>query len=380
MELIDRNFCVLSGNKNLEDLPGLKKFPFFMGCVTHESKYDKFVEMKWGIEYKTGLIQLKKLIPLDVLYENSHGSGSIGNIWTEHHKSFAKFIHSISPHSVLEVGGAHGILSIEHDKISKIPWTIIEPDPHPAKDCKAIFIKGFFDNEFQTDSFVDTLVHSHVFEHIYYPNDFMSYISSFLKQDQNLVFSIPNLEVMLRKKYTNAINFEHTVFLTEPYIEFLLAKNHFRVLKKEYFLSDHSIFYACVKDENIKPFKLREDLYEKNKAIYMEYINFYNNLILSLNKKIESYAKSHSIYLFGAHIFSQHLIINGLNTKDIKYILDNDKEKQNKRLYGTNIKVASPKSLQKDKFPIVILKAGVYNNEIKNQILNDINKDTIFWE
>jgi hypothetical protein len=67
MELIDRNFCVLSGNKNLEDLPGLEKFPFFMGCVSHESKYDKFVEMKWGIDHKTGLIQLKKLIPLDVL-------------------------------------------------------------------------------------------------------------------------------------------------------------------------------------------------------------------------------------------------------------------------------------------------------------------------
>ena len=31
------------------------------------------------------------------------------------------------------------------------------------------------------------------------------------------------------------IFFEHTIFLTESYIEYLLSKYHFRVIKKEYF-------------------------------------------------------------------------------------------------------------------------------------------------
>ena len=48
---------------------------------------------------------------------------------------------------------------------------------------------------------------------------------------------------------------------------------------------------------------------------------------------------------FGAHIFSQYLIMLGLSTKNIKYILDNNKDKQNKRLYGTDLIVKSPKSL-----------------------------------
>ena len=74
------------------------------------------------------------------------------------------------------------------------------------------------------------------------------------------------------------------------------------------------------------------------------------------------------------------LIAHGLKTKKIKNILDNDARKQNKRLYGTNLFVKSPLMLKNEKEPIVILKAGIYNAEIKKQILTDINSKTIFIE
>ena len=380
MELIDRNFCVISGNKNLEKLPSTPAFPYFMGCVEQKEEEDIFVEMNWGIDKETGLIQLTKLIPLDILYKNSHGSGSIGKIWESHHIAFASFIGTFSPNFVLEVGGAHGILAMEYEKINKIPWTIIEPNPHPIINCNATFIKGFFDENFVMDNCVDTLVHSHVFEHIYYPNDFISHISKFLKEGQNLIFSIPNLEVMLKKKFTNCLNFEHTVFLTEPYIDYLLAKHNFEIIKKEYFLEDHSIFYMCKKNTTIIECNLPKNLYDYNKNIYINYISYYYDLINELNKKIDIYSKKHSIFLFGAHIFSQFLIVCGLKTDNIKFILDNDEDKQNKRLYGSDMHVKSPKILKKFDKPIVILKAGVYNNEIKNQVLSKINNDVIFWE
>ena len=51
-----------------------------------------------------------------------------------------------------------------------------------------------------------------------------------------------------------------------------------------------------------------------------------------------------------------------------------------KRLYGTNIIVHSPEILRNEKTPVLILKAGIYNNEIKNQIKQHINPNTIFWE
>ena len=89
---------------------------------------------------------------------------------------------------------------------------------------------------------------------------------------------------------------------------------------------------------------------------------------------------AHPLYLFGAHVFAQHLIVMGLNTEKIVCLLDNDRNKQGRRLYGTKLKVASPRILAEVKDPIVILKAGVYNDEIKKDIVDNINKSTIFLE
>ena len=49
------------------------------------------------------------------------------------------------------------------------------------------------------------------------------------------------------------------------------------------------------------------------------------------------------------------------------------KNKHGKRLYGTNLKVFSPSLLKKEIDPVLILKAGVYNDEIKNDIVKNYN-------
>jgi hypothetical protein len=193
------------------------------------------------------------------------------------------------------------------------------------------------------------------------------------------LFSLPNLEEMLRKKYTNVINFEHTIFLTEPYIEYLLSKYHFRIIKREYFKEDHSIFYACIRDNKVQQLEFPKGLFKHNKKIFLEYVNYHHQLIDDLNFKIKKLQKDQKLYLFGAHVFSQYLINFGLNVNRLECIIDNDFNKQGKRLYGTELKVFSPKILSNNVYdPVVILKAGVYNEEIKKDILENINSKTIF--
>ncbi|MFH5191288.1 SAM-dependent methyltransferase, partial [Campylobacter jejuni] len=80
-------------------------------------------------------------------------------------------------------------------------------------------------------------------------------------------------------------------------------------------------------------------------------------------------------YLFGAHLFGQYLIFQGLNTEKIINILDNNPSKQEKRLYGTKFIVKSPKILKDQDNSLVILNAGVYNDEIEKDILENINKN-----
>jgi len=193
-----------------------------------------------------------------------------------------------------------------------------------------------------------------------------------------MLFSRPNVEEMLKRKYTNVINFEHTIFLTQPYIEYLLSKYHFRIIKKEYFNEDHSIFYACIRDSKVQSSDLPKGLFEYNKKLFLEYVNYHHQLIDELYSKIKTLRKNQKLYLFGAHVFSQYLISYGLNVKRIDCIIDNDFNKQGKRLYGTDFKVFSPKILSNDNDPVVILKAGVYNQEVKKDILENINSNTFF--
>jgi hypothetical protein len=351
-----------------------------MGCVDKNSdkQKDLLSDMSWGISKGTGCIQLTRLIPLDILYQSQH-AGAVGNVWINHHKEFAKFVLKQKPTSVLEIGGAHGILSKEYSCLDKIKWTILEPNPAPVDGVEAEFINGFFDSSFSFNQPIDTIIHSHVFEHIYYPDEFVSNMRNILTNGQMAIFSVPNMEVMLQNKYTNCIDFEHTVFLTEPYIEHLMSKHGFILEQKEYYLEDHSIFYAYVKHSDAPLVKLPKNIYKYNEKIFLDYLDYYHNqLVPELNQKIKE-AEGQPIFLFGAHGFSQYLIEFGLSIGSVICLLDNDKNKQKQRLYGTNLEVESPSILKEFKRPIVILKAGAYDEEIKSDIIKNINPDVIFW-
>jgi hypothetical protein len=206
-------------------------------------------------------------------------------------------------------------------------------------------------------------------------------INRILKKGKLHFFSIPRLEVMLEHKYTGCLHFEHTVFLTEQFINYILVVNGFSILEKYYFLDNHSIFYACKKIDPIDTSTANKFLpneYQKNKKLYNEQVKFHLDMINEIHIKMNNY--NGEIYLFGGHIFAQYLIAFGLDESKIKCILDNDSNKWGKRLYGTSLIVKSPKILKNIDSATIILRAEPYNQEIKNDIINNINKKIIFWE
>jgi len=379
LDMVQRDFCVFSYKRDLEHLYTSRTFPVFMGCVDHAQEADACAEMSWWISRSTGSLQLNPLIPIKVLYSQSHGAGSVGSLWGRHHSEFAKFVCEHDPGRVLEIGGGHGILAQNCLQLSPdVRWTIVEPNPTLPPDSKVRVIRQLFDEQFIIDGEVDTVVHSHLLEHIYEPLEFMAQVSRSLRQGKKHLFSFPNLQIMLERKYNNCINFEHTVFLTEPFIEYILQCNGFMVKEKRYFLDDHSIFYATIRDDTVTSIARLPNEYEHNREIYMDYIQSHIDLIKGLNNKMLN--QCGDIYLFGGHIFAQYLLGFGLDELRIQCILDNDPYKQGRRLYGSNLMVQSPKILQDVDNPVVILRAGVYNNEIKEDILNKINPNVIFWE
>lgn len=372
-DTLKRESDLLNHDCNMEELFEFKKFPIFVGTTDDSSETDIFYDMTWDINKNNGLVQLRNLIPLDVLYKHQHISG-IGKVWKEHHIEFANFIKKYDPKSVLEIGAAHGFLCSEYKKFKKIEWTIVEPNPTNQHECDAVFIKEFFDENFSYEEAVDTIVHSHVLEHIYEPHTFCEKVSEFLSVGKKLIFSIPNMKVMLERKYTNCLGFEHTYFLTEEYVEYILSTKNLKLVEKKYFLDDHSIFYCFEKDESVEPKQLK-NYYQQNKNIFNEFIKYNKNISEEIQSFIEN---KENVFIFGAHIFTQSLLSFGLKEESIYKILDNDPQKQGKRLYGTNLFVESPKILKNLKEPIVILKAGAYTEEIREDIIKNINDTVIF--
>ena len=377
IDLIERPLSVVTGKHNLEELYVLKHFPVFLGCVESELEDDIFADMHWCIDPDTGVIQLSKLIPLNILYQEQHADGC-GPTWELFYNDFAEYVSQYNPISVLEIGGGQGkIAELVTSNLKDTYWTIIEPNPTLRASKRIRVVPSFFDDKFEYDQPVDTVVFSHVLEHIYDPKAFLGAISHLLPEGGQLMFAYPNLELWLKRKYTNSINFEHTMLLTDHFVEYLLGINGF-IIKNKTIYKDHSFFYVAVKKKSITSIQLPPSKYGEYKEIFKAFVDYHVNTVVELNSRILN--SDSPIYLFGGHIFSQYLLNFGLHQERIESILDNSKTKLGKRLYGSKFYVESPEVLRNRKKVNIILKSGIYNEEIKHDILNNINNEVVFWE
>ena len=170
---IVRSRCAVTGERKFEEAFGYD-FPLFCGCTNTPKSEDIVSRMDFVISKPSGVVQLKRLIPLDLLYKNGHDSGFVGALWDEHHTKFADFVISFKPTKVLEIGGGHGKLALKCLKKDRtLSYTIIEPNS--TKHKKITYIDGFF-GKIKLPTKYDTIVHSHTFEHIYEPNNFLKQI------------------------------------------------------------------------------------------------------------------------------------------------------------------------------------------------------------
>lgn len=376
MKYIKREKSVITGKDNLEHLHTFDRFPVYMGCVDEtDTKKDLFADMSFSICRESGIIQLDKVLPPEIVYSHEHNDG-VGKIWQDHYVEFSKFIHKFHPMNVLEIGGGNGLVAkLCTDVEKKLSWTIVEPNPLIKNSSTVSVIKGWYGTNFEKVSNVDTIVHSHVLEHTYDPRSFLEKINSDLHIGNKHIFSIPDLYILLKKKHTNSLNFEHTIFLSEFFVDYLLLNSGFRILEKKRYLN-HSIFYATEKSKKQNIPKL-ETKYSEYRDLFNDFISTHDMLTKRLNQNISDL--NCDIYLFGAHIFSQFLIKSGLDTRKICGILDNSDLKNGKRLYGTDLIVFKPSILKGLGKVAVILRAGEYQSEIRSQIIS-LNSKTIVIE
>jgi len=320
---------------------------------------------------------LDKLIPLDILYSDSHNYTSCGKVWENYFKLFInKIKDTVKDKNILEIGCPSGKLANNLTSYNK--WFIIEPNKNLniKFNENIIFIEKFFDSTFTMDTNIDVIVHSHLFEHIYLPNDFLKKCYDTLKDDGEMIFGVPNMSYFAESNITPFLGvfFEHTIFLNKENITYMLDNNNFEIVEIIDY-ENHSTIYHCKKSKtnnstlnsiSVK-FKNYYNSFMESNYIFTEFVKKCNNIISNNSDK--------DVYIFGASYNTQYLLALGINSNNIKGILDNCKEKQNKYFYGYDLIIQNPEII-KNSDCVVILKNGYYANEIKEQLLS-INENII---
>ena len=372
-------FCPISYSKKFKKIFSIKKFPIFMGVQKKKNNFE-YADLNWWINLDSGNIQIHPKLPLEKLYFKSHGSGTIGKTWQDHHQLFFNLLKNNLKGNICEIGGGQNSILNKINDFSKIHnfFSFDKNLKLKKKNKKITQIKKFFYKDFfkKKNCSIDLLIHSHTFEHLYDPNQFLKDARSILSKNGYHIFTMPNMMPMIRKGYANAMNFEHPFYCDEKLVDTLLLKNNFTTIKKKYFKADHSIMYVT-KINNSPVIKNKNNSnyleYNKNLKLFSRMFDFWRRDIAKINKIIHKYD---NVFIFGAHIFSQMILFNGLNKDKINGILDNDMQKVDNFLYGTNLKIFNPTVIKKLVKPCIILRAGTYNNEIKKQ-LTRINKNII---
>jgi hypothetical protein len=79
----------------------------------HDTSTDIFFDQTWTECADCGCIQLLNLLPPFILYQSNSSTEAVGQVWIDHHDTFANFIAKNAPKRVLEIGAAHGYLAMK---------------------------------------------------------------------------------------------------------------------------------------------------------------------------------------------------------------------------------------------------------------------------
>lgn len=371
MKAIKRDSCLFCG-LGIEDIYTIDKFPIFMGTTNESYENDVFEDMTFSKCVSCGCVQLKNLIPLDVLYEKSHNA-AIGETWDRHHLEFYRFIKDYAKGTLVEIGGGNLKLANHLKNESSVDSIVVfDTNSYGENTSNKIVLKEeFFD--INTSPKADMVIHSHLLEHLYNPVSELKNMGKLLDEGSYMAIAVPLIDKMLEDNFTNAINFEHTYITTYELIEDILNKSGFNIIDNKNFSPYISFIVAQKTKKERGGFKV----YNRQLGIFHGFVEYHQKEVSRIVDILDE-SKEKDIFIFGAHIFTQYLIGFGLDQHLFKNVLDNDKNKIGNRLYGTKLNVKSPKILKDLESPIVVLKAAQYTEEIKKDILENINKNTRF--
>ncbi|KER07003.1 3-demethylubiquinone-9 3-methyltransferase protein [Marine Group I thaumarchaeote SCGC AAA799-E16] len=349
----------------------MPSFPVFIGCTDNKREDDVLYDFDIWYCNDCDVGQQISVPPLEELYKEQRCFG-FGTIWENHYQKFSEFIkkHSNSEGIGLEVGVGNAVVFKKlHDFFSKLYGVDYIDNPNYKNfDIKVgVFTEKLFDLE----SF-DVIYSSHVIEHLPDPVDFLNICKKLLKNNGICFVACPNILKSFENLHFNAFTSDHLNYFTKNSLTRIANSLGFELIDYYQYL-DHGMYLAFKKTQKHGLRQSTLNQFQNNFANYEErLLNYVQNAKNELRN-------NSSVYVFGAHgltvVFLK--ILNDLELENkIKFVLDNEKTKHDRRLCGTNLTCKSPTIISDEEKPVVLLYMGAYEEEISKQ-LKKINSNCI---
>ena len=378
------NICRLCESK-LFDKPSLKLSGMPKAAQYFPEKKD-FLEDK-GIDLNIyqcsscGLVQLN-INPVDYFKEVITAASISKDAKISRLKQMKNFVSrfNLKGKKVIEIGSASGsMLDILEE--SGLKATGLESSLKSVETGKSSgrnMINGYLgDIEKIKGSPYDSFVTFNYLEHMPNPGNFIKKIYSNLVENGVGMITVPNLDYLLRTKCFYEFVADHLSYFTKETLKYAFEINSFEIIDCELINNDNDILAVVKKKKNIKKKQNFKKPIQINLSKDFEEVKI---LINDLRNIVSKYTKDNKkVVIWGAGHRTLALLALS-NLKNIEFVVDSAKFKQNKFTPVIHSPILSPENLKKEKIDLIIVMVpGIYPDEVikavkKMGIVSDLAK------
>jgi C-methyltransferase len=386
-----QNSCRICSSVNFTEFLHINHFPFVICPVSkHEIEGVEFFPLTISLCDNCYLIQQINLLSeeiLDRVYANeNYGCLSSSPYLTgmgirEIEKFYSFFTEcKVQKGKLLEIASFDGYLL---KKILDDDWDAYGCDPSPLSDLAIKNLgddritRSFFKKDlFPSESF-DVIIFRNLLEHLYDLHEFLEAISACLKPGGRIFIDVPNIESILDIGGLGTFFHQHVSYFSLQTLSTLLDLHDFTV--DQSYEGSPNLFVSARKGSSSEDKQVQPPIKLKTSAEKKEFLN--------QTKKIENqikdifYNSSHQkIALFGASALATtiiNLLPENLLSK-IKYVFDNDPNKDGKFIMGCKTPISSPAKVIELDFDCIVVATYFFDKEIVEQLVDTgIDKDKI---
>lgn len=351
-----------------------------------------YYPLKVNVCERCWLVQTEDYIDAETLFSSDYAYfSSTSKSWLEHAADYSRMIinrlnlgHSSF---VIEVASNDGYL-LKNFVSANIPCIGIEPTSSTANAAEKLGIpimREFFGEQLgrqlaEKSLQADLIIGNNVLAHVPDINDFARGLRFALKPDGTITLEFPHLLRLMELNQFDTIYHEHFSYLSFTTANRILKTSGLSAYDVEE-LSTHggSLRVFCQKEDTGKQYIRKQvyDLMDQEEAAGMHKISYYKGFQEKvvkiknhfLNFLIETKNDHYKVAGYGAAAKANTLLnFAGVRRDLLPYIVDRNKNKQEKYMPGSMIPIVEEKLLQQNKPDFVIVFPWNIKNEIFAQL------------